>query len=205
MASGSSLGCKNAVEAASSFDNVTVIDSGHLSSGMGLLVLYAKRLSDGDMSVSELVERIEAARDRVSTSFIVESTDYLARSGRLGRRVNSICATLMLHPVIVLKNKGMHVGKIIMGTRKRMWRKYISDTLKHYKRVDLSVLYITYAGLEREELEELTDLVNERLRFEKIVYQKASPAVSINCGPGCFGLLFMYKENAEETEIGAEE
>ena len=41
MAKHASDGYLNAVEAAKSFENVTVIDSGHLSSSMGLIVLFA--------------------------------------------------------------------------------------------------------------------------------------------------------------------
>ena len=40
MAMHASQGYQNALEAAKSFENVTVLDSGHLSSSMGLVVLY---------------------------------------------------------------------------------------------------------------------------------------------------------------------
>ncbi len=41
MAESVSPGFANALEASKAFDNVMVIDSGQLSSGMGLMVLYA--------------------------------------------------------------------------------------------------------------------------------------------------------------------
>ena len=30
-------------------------------------------------------------------------------------------------------------------------------------------------------------------RFEEVIYQKASPAISANCGPGSFGLIFAVR------------
>ena len=41
-----------------------------------------------------------------------------------------------------------------------------------------------------DELKEITKEVREKDAIENIIYQKASPAVAINCGPGTFGLLF---------------
>lgn len=53
---------------------------------------------------------------------------------------------------------------------------------------------ITYAGLTTEELNEIKEQVMEKVPFEHIICQKASPAVATNCRPGTFGLLFMTKD-----------
>ena len=39
-------GCPAALEAAAAFDNVMVVDTGHLSSGQGLMVIEACRLAE---------------------------------------------------------------------------------------------------------------------------------------------------------------
>lgn len=62
------------------------------------------------------------------------------------------------------------------------------------REVDKKLLFITYAGLTNEELKEIEEQVKRKIAFEDIIYQKASPAISTNCGPGSFGLLFMLKE-----------
>jgi len=41
-----------------------------------------------------------------------------------------------------------------------------------------------------KELEYVRDMVKAKIDFEEIYIQKASPAISANCGPGTFGLLF---------------
>ena len=61
-------------------------------------------------------------------------------------------------------------------------------------KVDKKILFITYAGLTNEELKEIEEQVKSLGDFENIIYQKASPAISANCGPGTFGLLFMLKD-----------
>ena len=47
--------------------------------------------------------------------------------------------------------------------------------------MDKKMLFITYAGLTNDELKEITKEVREKDAIENIIYQKASPAVAINC------------------------
>lgn len=194
MAQNVSKGYANALDAARIFDNVIVVDSGHLSSGMGLMVLRAAEYAADGLTADAIVKEIERMRMCVRTSFIVDSTDYLARSGRIPSRINKLCKTLMLHPVIVLKKSSMMVGTIRIGTRDYARKKYIKSAFEVLREIDRRTLFITYAGLTQEELKEIEEQVKSKVIFEDIIYQKASPAISTNCGPGSFGLLFMLKQ-----------
>lgn len=193
MAKKSSHGFANASEAAKMFDNVFVVNSGHLSSGMGLMAMQASVYAAEGMKAEKIVENLEAMRDRIQTSFIVDSTEYLARTGRVSEAIHQICNALMLHPVIILKNSSMRVSTIMIGTRNRVWRKYIKRVLKGAGEIDRKNLFITYAGLADKELAWIAAEVKKLAEFENIIYQKASPAISINCGPGSFGLLFLLR------------
>ena len=57
-------------------------------------------------------------------------------------------------------------------------------------------MFITYAGMTTRDLERVRELVEEKMKFDKIFIQKASPAIAASCGPGTFGLLFFteYKD-----------
>lgn len=185
-----SKGYGNALEASESFDNVEVIDTGHLSSGMGFIVLQAAEYAASGMSQEAVIEGIQRMRSQVRTSFIVDDTEYLLRAGRISPRINTICKAFMVHPVLVLKNSKMMVGAIMIGTKKTVWRKYIESVLGNAGRIDKNLLFITHAGLSNEELQEIEKTVRKKVNFDQIIYQKASPAISINCGMGAFGLLF---------------
>ena len=92
----------------------------------------------------------------------------------------------------------MKVGAIHVGTRGYVWKKYIASALNTMHEIDKKTLFITYAGLTNEELQEIEKQVKRKVSFENIIYQKASPAVSTNCGPGTFGLLFLLKDERKE-------
>lgn len=193
MAKNVSHGYANALEASKMFDNVIVVDSGHLSSGMGLMVLQAADCAAGGLSADAIVSKMEYMKSRVRTSFIVDSTEYLARSGRISEKINKFCSALMLHPIIVLKKSSMKVGAIRIGKRSYVWKKYINSVLNSVGEIDKNTLFITHAGLTNDELKDIEEQVKSRVVFENVIYQKASPAISTNCGPGSFGLLFTLK------------
>ena len=87
----------------------------------------------------------------------------------------------------------MKVGTVITGYKDAMRRKYIHKVLKHYGNIDDETIFITYAGLNADELEYITEQVKRKINVKKIIYQKASSAISINCGPGSFGIIYSEK------------
>ncbi|MDD6572168.1 MAG: DegV family protein [Thermoflexaceae bacterium] len=194
MAKNVSRGYENALEASKTFDNVFVVNSGHLTSGMGMMVLCAAEYAANGMSADAIVNEMKNLKMRVKTSFIVDSTEYLARVGRISLKIDTICRAFMIHPVIILKNSSMKVGAVRIGTRDYAWKKYIASALNNMGKVDKRILFIDHAGLTNEELKEIEKQVRSKGDFENIIYQKASPAISANCGPGTFGLMFIMKE-----------
>ena len=188
-----SEGYERAQEAAKNFDNVIVMNSGHLSSGMGLLVLRAAEYAAADMTLEAIAEALRSDQQKVSTSFVVDSMEYLAYARRISEKIATLCKVLMLHPVIILRRSRIKVGSICIGTRAHTWKRYISSELLKRREIDPEILFITYAGLSDAELSDIEAQVREKINFKKIIFQKASPAILTNCGPGSFGLLYMKK------------
>ncbi|MCR5685478.1 MAG: DegV family EDD domain-containing protein [Lachnospiraceae bacterium] len=183
-----------ASEAGRSFDNVFVIDSGHLSSGQGLLAIEAARLAEEGYGAEEIVEKVLASRGRVHTSFVVDSMDYLARAGQIGRKAADVVSALMIHPVLAMKKGKFSLGGFYFGTREDSWRKYISSSLNTINKIDTSILFCTYVCLNNKEKEEITEQIAQKISFEKIYFCQVSPVIAVNAGPGSFGLMFMTEE-----------
>ena len=186
-------GYQSAVEGAETFDNVTVYDTGHLSSGQGLLTIAACRMAAEGLSVAETVKRLDYVKKCISTSFIVDNLDYLARSGQVGFRLAAICKAVMFRPVIEMKRGKMTLSNFFFGSRKRAWEKYIEKTLVSVSDIDNEILFITYVGLNKSDLDFIRKTVENKIAFEHVYCQKASPSIAVNCGPGTFGLLFANK------------
>ena len=74
-----------------------------------------------------------------------------------------------------------------------MRRSYIHWALRARSGIDDSILFITYVGMRDSELKKVEEEIRKLIDFKKIYFQKASPAVGINCGPGTFGLIYRRK------------
>ena len=196
MAKHVSGGYQNATEAAKAFENVTVIDSGHLSSSMGLAVLCAADMAEHHASKEDIIEAVKRMERFISSAFIINSTHMMCRSGRISKRVQILCDALLLHPVLVLRKSKMTVGDLMMGSFSHVAKKYIKKTLQDSRNIDKRILFLTYSGMDQEKLQYIQSMVQKYCPFERVYVQKASSAIASNCGPGAFGLLFMRRDDA---------
>ncbi len=196
MAKHVGLGYYNALEAAKSFENVTVLDSGHLSSSMGLAVLHAAYMAENNASKAEIVKAVKKLRRYISSAFIIDSTHMMCQAGKIPRQVQVFCDALLMHPVISLRKSKLVVSGMEMGNFDRASKHYIRKTLINSRNIDRRILFITYSGMDTKKLQYIQDLVKQYCPFERVYLQKASPAIASNCGPGSFGLLFMKKNEA---------
>lgn len=187
----------NASQAAGSFDNVTILDSGHISSGHGLVVLYAAMLAEEGKTVPEICMALEAYRERVFSNFLVPGTATLHRCGKISGAVHRLCTVLNLHPVLAMSKNKLGLWRIETGNMHQATMQYVKKLFRHSAQIDSRLLFVTYAGCSVSQIDEILAVVERYIKFDKIVLQKASATVSSNCGIGTFGLMFVKKEKQE--------
>lgn len=188
---GSSEEYKRAVQAAGVFGNVTVFDSGFVSGALGITVLAACRMVQQGYGVDAVVTELEKLKKRIDGSFILDNTEYMFKSGRISESLNMIFRSFMLHPMIKLKNGELKISRIWFGSRERSRREYINYMLPKRKKIDDDILFVIYVGLSGYELNMIEKDIRRRADFKRIIFQKASAAVSIHSGPGSFGILYI--------------
>ncbi len=186
-------GYQPSLEASKSFDNVFIIDSGHVSSGQGLMAVVAARMVEEGLSAEQIVKELEAYKKKIHTSFIVDNLDFLARAGQVGNGTANVVKSLMGRPVLRLRNGKMGVGMTYFGARENAWKAYINSVLTNAAKIDTRMLFVTYVGITKRDTDWIREQIEKYMHFDEIYFKQASPAVSVNCGPGTFGLLYMEK------------
>ncbi len=182
-----------ALQAASAFGNVTIFDSGLVSSAIGLVVLAACRMAQQNYNVQTIISELEKFKKRIDATFIIDNTEFMCRSGRMSESLNMIAGALLLHPMIRLKDGKLKVSKLWFGRREKARRNYIAYMLRNKKDIDPDILFITYVGLSEYELGAIEKEIRRRADFKRIIFKKASAAVSVNSGSGTFCVLYMKK------------
>lgn len=180
-------------EAIKAFDNVTVVNSGNITSATGMLVLIAARMAAQNEPVNKIVQELESVKSQMHCGFVISNTDYMTRRGIIPPGVNRFLKAFSLHPLLRVKNEKLGVGGILIGTQEIIFKKYIDRSLSKKAHPDPDLAFITYTGLDEEQLQWIGEEVRKRFSFRHIVYQKASAGITSNCGPGTFGILFMKK------------
>ena len=79
---------QNACVAAGEFENVFVVDSESLSTGIGHLVLDAAEMAEQGASAKEIFDALEEKKKHLDVSFVLNTLAYL----RMGGRCSSVAA-----------------------------------------------------------------------------------------------------------------
>ena len=189
LSSGLSCSCQNAINASKDLENVFVIDSLSLSTGIGLLALYACELVEKGLPADEIAKRVEARVDKVQASFIVERLDYLYKGGRCNALALLGANILKIRPRIVVKNGKMGSDKKYRGPMSKVIAKYGEEVLEEFSNPDLDKVFITYSSATPEMIEQ-AKIACQNAGFKNIYQSFAGCTISSHCGGNTLGILY---------------
>ena len=184
-----------ATQAAESFGGkVRIIDSMALSSGQGLLVLKAADMRDAGNSVDDIVEAVNALRERVNTSFIPDRLDYLYKGGRCSKMEMFGANILKIHPLIYMEEGKLVPGKKYRGKMSFIIKQYIDDLKELYPNYEKTRCFVTHSSADPELVATAIQKVKETFEFDEVIETVAGSIVTSHCGRGTLGVLFVYEK-----------
>ncbi|MGM0498982.1 MAG: DegV family protein [Bacillota bacterium] len=173
---------------------VEVIDSKMLSKGLGRLVLYADDLiKDEDLSFNEIIEKVEAKKDKIEVFFVVETLKYLKKGGRIGKVSGTIAEFLNIKPIIAIDDEGEYFTFDKIRGRKRSLKKMysiIKDRLKEGKEYVVDVMN----AAAEEEAQGLLDKFKQLSQVKETYFSEISPVMVVHTGPGLIGVVLTEVE-----------
>lgn len=175
------------------YERIWVINSKNLSTGIGLQVLRAARYANEGKAAEWIVSEIEAARDKVSASFVIDTLTYLHRGGRCSAVAALLGNALKLKPMIAVNNGKMGVDRKYRGRQRMVVHSYVKDMEPGLMQADPSCVFITHSGIDKEIEQETYDYIKSLNYFKEIYITRAGGVVSSHCGPNTLGVLFYYQ------------
>lgn len=165
---------------------VHVIDSLTLSGGQRFQVLAAAKMAAAGASLQSIVVRMAEIQQASEVIYTLDTLEYLARGGRIGRVQAIAGALLNIKPIIrvePLDGKYSSVGRV--RTIGRALEELADHLAKIYagELVWVSVMH----GQFQEQAEKLALLLQERLEIEKLEILRISPVLGVHTGPGIVG------------------
>lgn len=181
---------ENAVAASKEFENVYVVDSRTLSTGIALLCLYARKLINAGNDVKTVYEKCVERIPFVQASFVLKRLDYLYKGGRCSALAFFGANILRLRVQILLKDGKMVPGKKYRGNFNHVAEKYVDDVLEEFKNPDYSEVFITYTTADDELINAIRQKLSER-GFKNVRATHAGATITSHCGENCLGILFI--------------
>ena len=188
----SKLSCayQNATMSAKGFDNVYVIDTQSLSTGIGLIAIYASKLASQGLDPQTIYDKCIKRLPYVQASFELKRVDYLYKGGRCSVLAYLGANILKIRPQIIVKQGKMVSGKKYRGNFEKVVDKYCQDVLEQFDNPDLSLAFLTYTTASQEIIDKAYNYLKEA-GFENIYITRAGGTISSHCGEDCLGILYI--------------
>lgn len=181
---------QNAVLAANELQNVFVIDSFSLTTGIGLLVLYAAELAKKGENAKTIAQKLNERKHKVQVSFVIEKLDYLHKGGRCSGVALLGANILRIRPSIEIKKGKMVMKNKYRGKMEDVVASYIDDTFKEYNTPDLSRIFLTYSTATPEMIASARKAIERNFQFKEVIESTAGSTVTSHCGKNTIGILF---------------
>jgi DegV family protein with EDD domain len=176
---------------------VNIFDSMTLSGGERFQVLAAARATKAGWSLKSILERLEKIRENTEVIYTLDTLEYLARGGRIGRVQALMGSILKLKPIIRVDHAD---GKYSTVGKGRTISQNLSTIVDHIGDLYGSIpLWATVLhGRFSEGADSLSKTMSERLNIKKMEILRISPVLGVHTGPGIVGTAVMPMELVED-------
>ncbi len=182
---------------------ICCVDSLRMSGGFGLLVMYAHILKNEGKSLEEVVEWLEANKDRVHQMGPVDDLIFIARRGRISMGTAIMGSFAGVKPMSDVSRDGfVSVLCKVKGIKKAL------KICMHYvekSATDIENQYILISNSNRKEYAEtLKEMIETNLKPKKVFVSDVFTASGANVGPGMVGVYFLGDVVSEDMAIEKE-
>jgi DegV family protein with EDD domain len=176
--------------------HVSYWDTLTLSGGERFQVMAAALGSKANWAMQSIQDRLGKIRERPEVIYTLDTLEYLARGGRIGRVKALAGALLNLKPVIRVDSD----GKYTTVTTARTLNKSINAITEHlYIKYSQTPLWITVLhGRFAEKAEILAGELRARMNIAKLEVARISPVLGVHTGPGIVGAAVVPMELMED-------
>ncbi len=176
--------------------NVIHWDTLTLSGGERFQVMAAALGSRANWALHVIQERLEKIREKTEVIYTLDTLEYLARGGRIGRVKAVAGALLKLKPVIRVDSD----GKYSTVTTGRTLSKSMSAIAEYlYNKYTHTPVWVTILhGRFAEKAEVLANELRTKLNVAKLEVIRISPVLGVHTGPGIVGAAVVPIELMED-------
>lgn len=170
--------------------DIRVIDSRSISVGIGVQVIAAAEAVKAGKSVEEVLQVVETSRLNHEVLFTLNTLEYLAKGGRIGKAKSLLGSILNIKPIIRVDD-GIYVDAGKARSQKQALEQIVHLLVdlskgRKAKRIGVAVGAATEAGLR------LKELMQAEFGIEP-TFGQVGPVIGVHTGPGTVGVAIEFE------------
>lgn len=179
---------------------VQVVETGTAAGGLRLVALAAARLASAGMALEQVVERVREICDRVEMSGMLETVEFLARSGRVPEIARWGSSVLKVRPVVRFDAGSGRLAAVVRSPLRGLdeMRKLVRQGARRQGAGPCGegVVCTVFHGDASALAEELERRLREDLPAAELSVSEMTAAMAIHVGPGVVGEAFYVDPDA---------
>jgi DegV family protein with EDD domain len=178
---------------------VTTVDTKSLSGGERFQVLAAAWAAKAGWNLQNILDRLSKIQASTEVIYTLETLEYLARGGRIGR-VQALAGSLLkLKPVIrVDRNDGKYST---VGKNRTIQQSLTSITDHLFDMYGSIPVWVTVLhGRLSNSADALSKSLSEKLNIKKLEVLRISPVLGVHTGPGIVGAAVLPMNLVEDLQ-----
>ncbi len=172
--------------------NVNFWDTLTLSGGERFQVMAAALADKAGWAMNTIQERLTKIREKTEVIYTLDTLEYLARGGRIGRVKALAGALLNLKPVIRVDSDGKYSTVSTTRTLSKSMTAIADHLVEKYGNTPLWVTVLH--GRFAEKADALANEFKQKLNVAKMEVQRISPVLGVHTGPGIVGAAVVPME-----------
>lgn len=176
--------------------NVSYWDTLTLSGGERFQVMAAALAAKAGWAKNKIHERLTTIREKTEVIYTLDTLEYLARGGRIGRVKALAGALLNLKPVIRVDSDGKYSTVSTGRTITKSINSIAEHLLAKYARTPVWVTVLHGRFAEKAEI--MANELKTKLNIARLETVRISPVLGVHTGPGIVGVAVMPMELMED-------
>jgi len=166
---------------------IEVVDSLNTSIALGMVVMEAAKLATAGKSKEEILDRVGTIIPQIKTLFVVETMEYLQKSGRIGRAAAFIGGLLNLKPILTIEHGEAGPKDRVRGGK--VFERIVeimSQDIPAGSKINLGLAH----AMDVEKIQAVQRLIESRFDCVEVYVSTMGSSVGATVGPGSFGIVY---------------
>ena len=169
---------------------VIVLDSQQATISEGFVAIAAARAAAQGKPLSEVMHIAEETRQRSGFAATLETLEYLARGGRIGKAAFMLGSLIKIKPILTIED-----GLVAPVARVRGDKQVLQAIVDYVARQDkgFGPLHLAILSGDAPELSaQLEEMALIKLTPVELLHLEFTPVMGVHTGPGLVGLGYSY-------------